>query len=78
MNTDLQDIIAQSTIRAYNAGYESGKKHVLDAVKFVQFEHYDLLVAAIEDLEEELKLRASSYHSDRQITLSEADLEGKS
>jgi hypothetical protein len=76
--SDLQDIIAQSTIRAYNVGFEAGKKHVLDAVQTVTFEHYDLQVAAIEDLEEELKLKANSYHSNRQITLSEADLEGKS
>jgi len=82
VNTDLQDIIAQSTIRAFNAGYkagyDAGKAHVLNAVKFVTFEHHDLEVAAISDLEEELKDRANLYHSDRQITLSEADLEGKS
>lgn len=77
MNTDLQDIIAQSTIRAYNAGFESGKKHVLDAVDFVLFEHHDLEVAAKSDLLEELADRAKSYHSDRQVTLSEQDLKAK-
>ena len=76
--SDLQDVIAKSTIRAYNVGFEAGKRHVLDAVKTVTFEHYDLEVAAIEDLQEELKLKANSYHSNRQITLSEADLQGKS
>lgn len=59
--SDLQDIIAQSTIRAYNVGFEAGMKHVLDAVQTVTFEHYDLQVAAIEDLQEELKLKASLY-----------------
>lgn len=86
MNTDLQDIIAQSTIRAFNAGYRQGKgegieigrDQILDAVKFVTFEYHDLQVAAISDLEEELKDRANLYHSDRQITLSEQDLEGNS
>jgi hypothetical protein len=78
VNTDLQDIIAQSTIRAYNAGYESGKKHVLDAVETVTFEYHDIDVAAISDLHEELRIRASSYHRDRQVTRSEADLQGKS
>lgn len=58
--SDLQDIIAQSTIRAYNAGFEAGKTHVMSAVKFVTFEHYDLEVAAIADLEEELRLRAKN------------------
>jgi hypothetical protein len=74
--SDLQDIIAKSSIRAYNAGFEAGKRHVLDAVETVTFEHYDLEVAAISDLEEELKLKASFYHSDRQITLSEQGQEG--
>jgi hypothetical protein len=60
VNTDLADIIAQATLRAYNAGYELGRSHVLDAVKLVQFEHYDLLVAGIEDLEEELKMRGEN------------------
>lgn len=57
MNTDLQDIIAQSSIRAFNAGYEAGRQSVLDAVNFVKFEYRDLEVAAISDLEEELESR---------------------
>ena len=61
--SDLQDIIAQSTIRAFNAGYkagfDAGKAHVLNAVKFVQFEYHDIEVAAISDLEEELADRAT-------------------
>jgi hypothetical protein len=63
MNTDLQDIIAESTKRAFNAGYnaglEAGKTHVLNAVKFVQFEYKGLEVAAISDLQEELADRAT-------------------
>ena len=58
MNTDLQDIIAQSTVRAFNAGFEAGKRHVLEAVDFVKFDHHDLEVAAISDLLEELEDRA--------------------
>jgi len=57
VNTDLQDIIAQSSIRAFNAGYEAGRQSVLDAVNFVKFEYRDLEVAAISDLEEELESR---------------------
>jgi hypothetical protein len=59
--SDLQDIIAKSTIRAFNAGYEAGKRYVLEAVETVTFEHYDLEVAAIADLEEELKLKENFY-----------------
>lgn len=63
MNTDLQDIIAQSTIRAFNAGYrqgrtegyEAGLKRAIEAAKFVQFDHYDLEVVALSDFEEELR-----------------------
>jgi hypothetical protein len=69
--SDLQDVIATSTVRAFNAGYEAGKRHVLSAVETVTFEHHDLEVAAISDLQEELKIRANLYHSGRQITLSE-------
>jgi len=58
VNTDLQDIIAQSTIRAFNAGYEAGKRHVLEAVETVTFEYHDLEVAAISDLQEELEMKA--------------------
>ena len=60
MNTDLQDIIAQSTIRAFNAGYMAGKEEVLGAVKAVTFEYRDLEVAAISDLNEELEMRAKN------------------
>jgi hypothetical protein len=56
VNTDLQDIIAQSTLRAYNAGYRAGIDRALEAARFVQFEHYDLEVVALSDLEEEVKL----------------------
>jgi flagellar biosynthesis/type III secretory pathway protein FliH len=63
MNTDLQDIIAQSTIRAFNAGYrqgrtegyEAGLERAIEAAKFVQFDHYDLEVVALSDFEEELR-----------------------
>lgn len=85
MNTDLQDIIAQSSIRAFNAGYMQGKSEgfqvglelAREAAQFVQFDHHDLEVIALSDFEEELKDRANPYHSDRQITLSEQDLDGK-
>jgi hypothetical protein len=76
--SDLQDIIASNTVRAYNAGYDSGKRAVLDAVRFVSFELDDLTVAAISDIEDELQERANSYHSNRQITLSEQGQEGNS
>jgi hypothetical protein len=75
---NLQDIIASNTVRAFNAGYDSGKRAVLDAVRFVSFELDDLTVAAISDIEDELQERTNSYHSNRQITLSEADLQGES
>lgn len=63
MNTDLQDIIAQSTIRAFNAGYrqgttegyQAGLQRAIEAAKFVQFDHYDLEVVALSDFEEELR-----------------------
>jgi hypothetical protein len=50
----------------------------LDAVRFVSFELDDLTVAAISDIEDELQERANSYHSNRQITLSEQGQEGNS
>jgi hypothetical protein len=82
MNTDLQDIIASSSVKAFNAGYAAGilegQSRALEAAKFVQFDCHDVDVIALSDLEEELRIRASSYHRDRQITLSEADLQGKS
>jgi hypothetical protein len=58
--SDLADIIAQSTIRAFNAGYLAGKEEVLSAVKAVTFDYRDLEVAAISDLQEELEMRAKN------------------
>jgi len=73
---ELHDIIAESTMRAFNAGYnagfDAGKAHVLNAVKFVQFEYHGVEVAAIADLHEELAERAKL--SGPQVTRSEADL----
>jgi hypothetical protein len=57
--SDLQDIIAQSTLRAFNAGYNAGRQDVIDAVNFVKFEYHDLEIAAISDLEEELEARVT-------------------
>jgi hypothetical protein len=71
MNTELQDIIASSSVRAFNAGYMAGKAAVLNAINFVKFEYNDLEVAAISDLEEELADR-EARNSVRQETLSEA------
>jgi flagellar biosynthesis/type III secretory pathway protein FliH len=86
MSTDLQDIIAEATIRAFNAGYNQGKsegyqagiERALEAAKFVKFEHHDLEVIALSDFEEEVQHPANSYHANRQVTRSEADLEGES
>jgi hypothetical protein len=79
MNTDLQDIIASSSVKAFNAGYAAGilegQSRALEAAKFVQFDCHDVDVIALSDLEEELRIRASSYHRDRQITLSEPSQE---
>ena len=61
--SDLQDIIASNTVRAFNAGYAAGRQEVLSAVKFVQVDYYDHTVAIISDLEEELSDRAKLYHS---------------
>ena len=55
--SDLQDIIASNTDRAFNAGYAAGREEVLKAVKFVKFERDNLEVVAVSDLEEELRLR---------------------
>ena len=64
MNTDLQDIIASSSVKAFNAGYAAGilegQNRALDAAKFVQFDHHDLDVVALSDLEEELKIRSNN------------------
>jgi hypothetical protein len=71
MSTDLQDIIVEATIRAFNAGYSQGKtegyqagiERALEAARFVKFDHHDLEVIALSDLEEEVKLSANLYHS---------------
>lgn len=65
MSTDLQDIIAESTIRAFNAGYRQGKSEgyeagiekALEAAKFVAFGHSDFQsdILAFSDFEEEVK-----------------------
>ena len=64
MNTDLQDIIANSSVKAFNAGYAAGilegQNRALEAAKFVQFDHHDLDVVAVSDLEEELKIRGNN------------------
>ena len=64
MSTDLQDIIASSSVKAFNAGYAAGilegQNRALDAAKFVQFDHHDLDVVALSDLEEELKIRGNN------------------
>jgi hypothetical protein len=62
--SDLQDIIASSSVKAFNAGYAAGilegQNRALEAAKFVQFDHHDLDVVAITDLEEELKIRGNN------------------
>jgi hypothetical protein len=65
MSTDLQEIIAESTIRAFNAGYLQGKTEgyaagvqlALKAAKFVAFGHSDFEsdILALSDFEEEVK-----------------------
>jgi hypothetical protein len=64
MNTDLQDIIASSSVKAFNAGYAAGilegQNRALEAAKFVQFDHHDLDVVALSDFEEELKSRGNN------------------
>jgi hypothetical protein len=64
MSTDLQDIIASSSVKAFNAGYAAGilegQNRALDAAKFVQFDHHDLDVVALSDLEAELKIRGNN------------------
>jgi hypothetical protein len=69
--SDLQEIIAEATIRAFNAGYSQGKtegyqagiQRALEAARFVKFEHHDLEVIALSDLEEEVQLPANLYYS---------------
>ena len=62
--SDLQDIIANSSVKAFNAGYAAGilegQRKALDAAQFVKFEHHDLEVVAVSDLEEELKIRGNN------------------
>jgi hypothetical protein len=62
--SDLQDIIASSSVNAFNAGYAAGilegQNRALEAAKFVQFDHHDLDVVALSDLEEELKIRGNN------------------
>jgi hypothetical protein len=62
--SDLQDIIASSSVKAFNAGYAAGilegQNRALEAAKFVQFDHHDLEVVAVSDLEEELQIRANN------------------
>ena len=62
--SDLQDIIASNTVRAFNAGYAAGREEVLQAVKFVKFEKDNLEVVAVSDLEEELRLRMNNDSRD--------------
>jgi flagellar biosynthesis/type III secretory pathway protein FliH len=62
--SDLEEVIVEATIRGFNAGYAQGKtegyeagiEKALEAARFVKFEHYDLEVIALSDLEEEVKL----------------------
>lgn len=61
--SDLQDIIVSSTVRAFNAGFAAGKQEVLSAIETVAFHYNDVEVAAVADLQDELKIRATSYHS---------------
>lgn len=62
--SDLQDIIATNTVRAFNAGYAAGvlegQKRAIEAARFVQFDYHDLDVVALSDLEEELQIRGSN------------------
>ena len=75
---DLQDVIVESTIRAFNAGYAAGLERAKEAARFVKFEHYDLEVIALSDFEEELKLGAKVYQSDSSLSQSAQGQEGNS
>ena len=75
---DLQDVIVESTIRAFNAGYAAGLERAKEAARFVKFEHYDLEVIALSDFEEELKLGAKVYQSDSPLSQSAQGQEGNS
>jgi hypothetical protein len=74
--SDLQDIIASNTVRAFNAGYAAGRQEVLAAVQFVKFERDDLEVVAISDLMEELDERAKVYQSNTDFSASEQGKRG--
>jgi hypothetical protein len=69
VNTDLQDIIVNSSVKAFNAGYAAGilegQNRVLEAAKFVQFDHHDLEVVALSDLEEELRDRNATQQEQK-------------
>ena len=55
--SDLQDIIASNTVRAFNAGYAAGLEKAMQAAKFVSFEHsdFDSAILALSDFQEEVK-----------------------
>lgn len=55
--SDLQDLIASSSIKAFNQGVQHERERILKAIKFVSFDddRYDRILA-IKDLEEELEL----------------------
>ena len=76
--SDLQDVIVESTIRAFNAGYAAGLERAKEAARFVKFEHYDLEVIALSDFEEELKLGAKVYQLDSLLSQSAQGQEGNS
>ena len=55
--SDLQDIIASNTVRAFNAGYSAGLEKAMQAAKFVSFEHsdFDAPILSLSDFQEEAK-----------------------
>ena len=55
--SDLQELIASSSIKAFNQGVQHERERILKAIKFVSFDddRYDRILA-IKDLEEELEL----------------------
>jgi hypothetical protein len=54
---ELNEVIAEATIRAFNAGYQTGLDKALTAAKFVSFGHSDFEsdILALSDFEEEVK-----------------------
>lgn len=54
---ELNEVIAEATIRAFNAGYKTGIEKAVQAAKFVSFGHsdYESDILALSDFEEELK-----------------------